>query len=72
MNIPLYFFISLGVAVLGFVIAALNMLTLPRRASKGSAMSIFVVHIIAGLFYGLGFLGMIEFGVVWIVTYLKA
>jgi type III secretory pathway component EscS len=72
MNIPLLFFICLGVAVLGFIVALINIATgIQRTFKSGSPMSLIVIHIIAGLMYGLGGAGTIGFGIAWIVTYLK-
>jgi hypothetical protein len=73
MNIPLLFFICLGAAVLGLIVAFINMVTGVKRtfASGTPPMSMFVIHIIAGLCYVLGGLGAIGFGIAWIVTYLK-
>lgn len=71
MNIPICFFISLILAVFGFIIAAFNICTATKRMFSDEFKSIYVVHIIAMLFYGLGGIGAVCFGIAWIVTYLK-
>ena len=73
MNIPLLFFICLGVAVLGIILALVNIGTAAKRffTSDNGPGSVIVVHIMAGLMYVLGGFGAIGFGVAWIVTYLK-
>jgi hypothetical protein len=71
MTIPLIFFICLGIAVFGIIILFLNMLTAMSNFRSDQFHSIILVHIIAGLFYILGGLGTIGFGIAWIVTYLK-
>ena len=72
MNIPLLFGISLGVCVIGVIVAFINIATgIQRTFKSGSPMSMIIVHIIAALMYVLGGFGAIGFGIAWICTYLK-
>jgi hypothetical protein len=55
MNITLFFFISLTVCIIGLILAIFNIVGRPGAA----------------LFYALGGMGTVGFGIAWIVTYLK-
>lgn len=70
MNIPLCFFISLGVCAVGLIAAFANMIFGIKQMFERPTM-VFIIHLIAGLMYALGGLSSIIFGIVWIVTYLK-
>ena len=71
MNIETMFFISLTLTIIGFIIFIINMLSALLNKVGREFKRIFIIHIIASLFYGLGGLGTIGFGIVWILTYLK-
>lgn len=71
MNIQTIFFICLIVAIIGFITAIINMFTAPKRFFSEGVTGIIGVHIVAGAMYGLGGIGMIVSGIIWIVTYLK-
>lgn len=73
MNIPVLFFICLGVAILGLIVALVNLATTSKRFFSGDdgPRNIIVTHIIAAVLYGLGGFGTLAFGIAWIVTYLK-
>ena len=75
MNIPLLFFIFLAIAVVSFIIAMVNILTATKKVFDSDMWSLthkaISIHLIAGLFYVLGGIGAIGFGIAWIVTYLK-
>lgn len=75
MNIPLLFFIFLAIAIVGFIVAAINMLIAAKRVFRSGIFdtknNTILVHIIAGLCYVLGGIGAIGFGIAWIVTYFK-
>ena len=71
MNIPLFFFICLGVALIGIITAFVNMGTAISGRLLSAPGKVIVVHIFAGLLYVLGGIGTLAFGIAWIVTYLK-
>jgi hypothetical protein len=72
MNIPHMFFICLTVAVIGFIIAIVNVATgVKRTLASGNPTNMLLVHALAAIVYVLGGLGTIGFGIAWIVTYLK-
>lgn len=72
MNIPSCFFTCFAFAIVGIIIAVINMLTAQSHAMRGGSFArFFVVHIIAGLCYVISAFGMIGFGITWIVTYFK-
>lgn len=74
MAISTLFFIFLGAALVGFIVAALNMLSAFKQFGSGgrSISSIFGVHILAGIFYVIGGLGAFITGIVWLVQAIKA
>ena len=72
MNVEHAFFTCLAIAIVGFIVAALNIATAAKRMfTSGEPTSIFVVHILAALMYGLGMLGTIGFGIAWALQYMK-
>lgn len=71
MNIPLCFFISIGVAALGIVIAIVNFATFTRVFKTGETKSIIGLHLLAMALYIPGAFATLAFGIAWIVTYLK-
>ena len=73
MNIPLLFGISLAVLIIGIVLAILNIGFWVREDIKGNMNvgNLFLVHAFAAVFYALGGIGTVGFGIAWIVTYLK-
>lgn len=80
MAISTLFFIFLGAALIGFIIAAINVLSAFKcfgkdsrsRNDNRSLSNIFVVHILAGIFYVIGGLGAFITGIVWLVQAIKA
>jgi hypothetical protein len=68
MTIPQIFFSCAAVAVIGIIVAVINMAT---AMTNRTLQSLFITHCIAGLMYVLGGLGALVSGIVWIVTYLK-
>lgn len=71
MTISNLFFISLAVMIVGFLLAAINIVTAPKRMFSDKVTSIIVGHVIAWILNVVGWLGMIGFGIAWIVQYLK-
>jgi hypothetical protein len=71
MTIQQLFFTSLAIAIIGILILAINMITAITMRRLNKMASIFIIQIIAGLMYGVGGLGVLGFGIAWIVTYLK-
>jgi hypothetical protein len=71
MNIQQAFFTCLAVAIVGFLIAGLNMIRAFKSGFNVQIKQAFITHIVAGILYGLGGLGTFGFGIAWIVTYLK-
>jgi hypothetical protein len=78
MAISTLFFIFLGVMVFGLLCAALNMILTFRKASKpgginyGTISGGIVWHMISGAIAGIGSLGSLITGIVWIVQTIKA
>lgn len=71
MNIQLYFWISLAIAVIGIISGILN-LALVIGANKGSFGGVVGRHILAAILYVIGGAGVIGFGIAWIIQALKA
>jgi hypothetical protein len=69
MNIPFWFFFSLTVAIIGLIVAVINVAT--ALGQTNNLTRVFVIHIVAAFFYALGSFGVLAFGIAWIVTYLK-
>jgi hypothetical protein len=66
-----YFFISLGILILGVVIGLLNFFLAAAMTERRTVGGFIGVHLLAMLCYVVGILGSIGFGIAWIVTYLK-
>jgi hypothetical protein len=65
----LAFFICLGVAVVGTIVAIANMI---RAVKGGLSSNKMVVHILAGSMYALGGIGALITGIIWLVQYFSA
>ena len=68
------FFYFCGLAVFGLIVSGLNMLRLTANMDRlmDRPGGVIAVHIIGGLCWGLGALGAVVSGIVWIVTTLKS
>jgi hypothetical protein len=71
MNVQLMFWISLTVAAIGFVGAIINMLAAGAGFKSGSFKGVLIRHILAGICYVSGIIGIIGFGIAWLAQYLK-
>jgi hypothetical protein len=71
MNVEHVFFISLGIAALGFLIAGINIVTASRVFKTGEVKSFLFIHIFAGICYVSGIFCAIGFGIAWLSQYLK-
>jgi hypothetical protein len=74
MNIPLCFFISLTIAIIGLSAATINMVLSVKHFTiddKAEFTRTLKYHLIAGAFYVIGGVGAVCFGIAWIVISLK-
>ncbi len=71
MPITTIFFLCLAAVVLGFILMALNFILFARKFDTDNFKRVFIIHVISGLFYGLGILGMIVTGIIWVVQIFK-
>jgi hypothetical protein len=71
MSIASIFFICLAAVVLGLVLMALNFILFAKKFETDSFKRVFIIHVISGLCYGLGSLGMLITGIIWIVQTIK-
>jgi hypothetical protein len=77
--IPTLFFIFVGLAVLGFIIAVVNMALMAKSMTQGSFLNHdsgrftkgIALHIIAGGIAAVCSMGAVITGIMWLVMFLK-
>lgn len=71
MNIQHWFFTSLAVALLGIIISLVNIAFAVGRRYGVRIEQVVLIHLVAWAFYFFGGIGVLGFGIAWIIQAIK-